>query len=298
MTGEIGVAVLGGDARQISMARALAASGYRVYVWGLGECRESIGAAKLCGSWEEAVRDADAVVLPIPASADGVRVNCPLQDPDVFLRVTTLLDAIGGKRLYGGRLTAPICNVAEQKRVEWVDYFESEVLQLKNALPTAEGAISIAMRELPVTIDGAEALIVGYGRIGSLLGERLHALGARVTVWARKAEQLTLAELHHHNTRRLPCRKGKTLAGELPNDCRVIFNTVPHRILTREVLENIPRSCLLIDLASAPGGIDFVAAEELGLRALWATSLPGKYAPESAGKILAETLTGLLEDLE
>ena len=152
------------------------------------------------------------------------------------------------------------------------------------------------MRELPVTIDGTHAAIVGYGRIGALLGEKLHALGARVTVYARRREQLASAELHHHDTKRLICRGGKSTPESIDPDLRVIFNTVPQWIFGREVLQQLPQNCVLIDLASVPGGIDTNAAQALGLRTVWATSLPGKCAPESAGRILAETVGSILEE--
>lgn len=297
MTEKIGLAVLGGDERQIAMARMLAAYGYRVYVWGLGRCEGRVGSAEIVSNWQKAVESADAVILPLPASADGVRVHCPLQEGDMLLRVTALLDSMAGKILLGGRLTDAIRSIAEQKHIDAIDYFDSEVLQLKNALPTAEGAIAIAMRELPVTIDGVHAAIIGYGRIGSILGEKLHALGAHVTVYARREEQLTLAELHHHTARRLICRDGHSAPESIDADCRVIFNTVPQWILTREVLEKLPANCVLIDLASAPGGIDRAAAQELGIPCVWGTSLPGKCAPESAGYILAQTLAGMIEEV-
>ncbi len=290
------LAVLGGDARQHSMIRALSERGYEIYAWGIGDCQKQIEPAVLCGAWEDAVRDADAVILPLPASADGVRVHCPLHERDEMLRMTTLLDRIKGKRLYGGRLSEPIRSLAEQKCVTWFDYYDSELLQLKNAVPTAEGAIAIAMRELPVTLYGIRAAVIGYGRIGCLLSERLHALGAHVTVYARRSEQLTLAELHGHTSVRL--RGGNDcFAGRVP-DCRVLFNTVPHRLLTEENLSRFSARCVLIDLASAPGGIDHRAAASLGLTSVWATALPGKCAPESAGIILADTLQDLFEQSE
>lgn len=295
MTEKMKLAVLGGDGRQIVMARTLAEYGYPVKLWGLGQCRGEIGGARFCDTWEDAVGDSDAVILPLPASADGVRIHCPLHESDVFLRVTTLLDAIGGKRLYGGRLTEPIRNIAEQKQVTWTDYYESEILQLKNALPTAEGAIAIAMQELPVTIDGVSAAVIGYGRIGALLADKLHALGAHVTVYARRLEQLTVAALHHHKTQKLFLEDGSSALFALPSDCRVVFNTVPHRLMTREVLRKLPPKCVLIDLASAPGGIDHAAAAELGIRSVWGTALPGKCTPESAGRFIADTLRELLE---
>ncbi|MBR3893745.1 MAG: dipicolinate synthase [Clostridia bacterium] len=289
------LAVLGGDQRQIVMARVLAEYGYPTKVWGLGRCRQEIGDAKYCESWENAILDADAVILPLPASADGVRIHCPLHDHDVFLRVTTLLDAIAGRRLFGGRIVESIRRIAEQKSVEWVDYYESEILQLKNALPTAEGAIAIAMQELPVTIAGVSAAVIGYGRIASLLAQKLHALGAQVTVYARRTEQLTQASLHHHKVQKLTLPDGESALSCLSDDCRVVFNTVPHRLITREVLKKIPHRCVLIDLASAPGGIDHAAAQELNIRSVWGTALPGKCTPESAGRYIAETLAQMLE---
>ncbi len=295
MTKKIGLAILGGDARQIAMARRLAAEGYPVFVWGLGRCGDRIGDALLCDTWQEAIADAGAVILPLPASADGVRVHCPLQEGDHLLRMTTLLDAIPGRLLLGGRFTEAVCDIAEQKKIEQIDYFDSEVLQLKNALPTAEGAIALAMQELPVTLFGSSIGVVGYGRIGSLLAGRLQALGASVTVYARRREQLAQAALQGHATRRLSCR-GICLPLTASPDCRLIFNTVPQWIFTREVLERLPKGCIVIDLASSPGGIDRAAASELGVRSLWGTALPGKYAPESAGEILAETVLDILED--
>ena len=288
------LAVLGGDRRQLSMAARLASYGYEVVAWGFGDTPMPCGVLS-ASHWRETVGDADAVILPLPASADGVRVHCPLQTGDVFLRMTTLLDAVSHKRLFGGRLSESVRNIADQKGVLWCDYFESELLQLQNAVPTAEGAIEIAMRELPITLHGCGAAIIGYGRIGRALGSRLSALGANVTVYARNREQRALAEICHHAAKPLICEDGKSRPSDDFPNTRVIFNTVPGRILTRDILGKIPRNCLLVDLASAPGGIDQVAANELGFKSVWGTSLPGKCAPETAGIIIAETLHAMLE---
>ena len=290
------LAVLGGDKRQLAMAERLADYGYAVTVWGFGISPVS-SRLLISENWRDAVLASDAVILPLPASADGVRVHAPLQGSDTFLRMTTLLDAISGKYLFGGRLSESVRSIADQKQVRWFDYFESELLQLQNAVPTAEGAIEIALREMPVTLHGSGAAVIGYGRIGRVLAADLAALGARVCVYARKAEQRVLAEIAGHTAKRLTLRDGKILPEDGFSGLRVIFNTVPSRILTRDILGKIPRNCLLIDLASAPGGIDQVAANELGFKSVWGTSLPGKCAPETAGEIIAQTLHMQLEAL-
>lgn len=288
------IAVLGGDDRQIFMARALAEHNFSVSAWGLSMAQERLAPARVAKSWEEAIENADCVILPLPASSDGIRVHCPLYHGEEIPRITSLLAGIEGKTLLGGKLTPPVLQAAQQHGVRCVDYFDSEILQLKNALPTAEGAIGIAMKELPVTLDGSTVGVIGYGRIGALLSEKLTALGARVLVYARRSEQLTMAELHHQVPVPLTDHRGRRALESIPSECRALFNTVPAWILDKTALERIPPSCVIIDLASAPGGLDHQLAAQLGLRTVWATSLPGRCTPESAGQILAATIEELL----
>ena len=296
MTQHLKIAVLGGDARQLSMASTLIAQGFPLSVWGLGEQGKAVFKNSCAPSWQAAVLDTDVLLLPLPSSIDGVRLNLPLEKGDTSLRLSLLLESFSGKLLLGGRLTSACKLLAEEKGIAWIDYFDSEILQLKNALPTAEGAIQLAMQELPITLDGCECAVVGYGRIGALLAQKLTALGSRVSVLARRQEVLTQAELYHYTPILFHCKDSYAGITRLSKSCRVIFNTVPQRIFTKEILQKLPQECVLIDLASAPGGIDFSAAKELGLRAIWGTALPGKYAPETAGIFLAQTVKLILEE--
>jgi len=290
------LAILGGDGRQIAMANALCEIGYEVFVWGLGQCHAQLNGAIVCRDWEHAVDLSDTVIFPLPASVDGIFVNCAREDNNVFLRITAVLERMHGKCLLGGKLSESVYSLAQRHGVRVLDYFDSEILQLKNALPTAEGAISIAMNKLPITIDGMRCAVIGYGRIGRLLAKKLHALGARVTVYARRAEVRTLAELDGHDSEALDSDNDYASLKTLPHGCRAVFNTVPKWLMTKDVLEHVPKNCILIDLASAPGGIDLGAAQELGLQCVWGTALPGKHTPESAGIILAQTVDAFLED--
>ena len=126
------------------------------------------------------------------------------------------------------------------------------------------------------------------------MAQKLQALGARVTVYARRREVRALAELSHHATMSLSEENDYSELLQLPKHCRAIFNTVPKWIFTRKTLQNVPKNCVLIDLPSPPGGIDLAAAHELGLRTVWGTALPGKCAPETAGVILAEAISAII----
>ncbi len=295
MKDKIKLAVLGGDARQGFLAGALAKRGFETAVWGIGSDID-IGDAVRCREWRSAVNSASAVILPLPASSDGVTVSCPLCLSDEKLKLMALLDYCGAPIL-GGRLGETFLSAAAARNKHVIDYFDSETLQIRNASPTAEGAVSIAMQHMNKTVRGCRAAVVGYGRIGQMLAHLLSQMGAEVTVAARNPSQLAWASSFGNKTMRLS--PALPLGGLAPI-CEkgmfdVIFNTAPARLFDAEVIEKLPKGILLIDLASVPGGVDFGAAKERGIEAIWALSLPGKYAPESAGRILAETLTEYLE---
>lgn len=294
MEKNIKLALLGGDARQGYLASFLAEKGYETAVWGLGDL--DIGEAVRCREIACALTDASAVILSLPASADGVYVNCPYGSEDEKLKLSRLIDMTQAP-IFGGKFEQTFADAAALKNKRIIDYFESESLQIRNAAPTAEGAVSIAMQHLNKTISGCRAAVVGYGRIGQMLSHLLSKMGASVTVAARNYRQLAQASSFGCETVRLSadlelggleplCEKGRY---------DVIFNTVPARLFDSNVLGKMRSSVILIDLSSVPGGVDFGAAKELGIKAIWALSLPGKYAPESAGRIIGDTLLEYFE---
>lgn len=170
------------------------------------------------------------------------------------------------------------------------DFLSREDFAVLNAIPTAEGAVGIALDMLPVTMHGANALVIGYGRIGKYLCRLLDAMGVHVTASARKDEDFAWITARGYN--KLHTMK---LEGHL-GGFEMVFNTVPHLTLTYPLLLELKQGCALIDLASAPGGVDFKAADKLGLKCRWALSLPGKCAPESAARYMKTTLYRILEE--
>ena len=283
------IAVLGGDKRMDFAARELARLGYCVQEWGRGVGDNGIAFSAIAEDW---LANVDVLMLPLPTSFDGTHLYTPLCKAGEKLRMDTLMSVASKKLWFVGRLGESLRLRADSEGIHCIDYFESEILQLKNALPTAEGAIEIAMRELPVVLDGTKAAVIGYGRIGEVLSHKLKLLGAKVCVYARRQEVCAHAELLGHTSQNLARENGLLF----DVDTRVIFNTVPSKLFTRTVLEELPKDCLIIDLASAPGGVDTVVASELGIRCIWATALPGKCAPESAGIILGQTVHSILLD--
>lgn len=161
-------------------------------------------------------------------------------------------------------------------------YARREEYQIAIARLTAEGAIALLRPE--TGLSGAHILLLGYGRIARLLARELQKAGALVTAAARSSEQRAWAEAE--GIEALPL---DALSGALDR-FDVIIGTIPAPVLTEPLLALVRKDALLLELASAPGGIDAAAAHERGLRYIRAPGLPAKYAPERAAVILRDAV--------
>ena len=290
---DIKLAVIGGDIRQLWLSRALAADGYEVGVCGFGESagQDILGGAVRCVTLSDALGLCDAVILPLPYTTDGRRVNCPLGGE------IPLSDVFGGvprsTLILGGRLDDGAHALAEQYGMIIEDYYEREDVCVSNAIPTAEGAAAVAMAELPVTLHSAEVAVLGFGRVARAVAHLLYGFGAKVTVAARRDDDMAWIRLYGY----MPLRFSRI--NELCSGYDVIFNTVPARVIDDDFLSRFaaepPPWKLIVDLASKPGGADPDAAKAHGVKLIRALSLPGRVAPATSGLILRSGITALLE---
>jgi len=280
------IAILGGDTRQLALVSYLQKAGLAVRCYGLPIENEM-------ASWQEAVKDAAAVILPLPASPDGRFVHQPLVREKEAPLLSDLLAAMPKEvPIFGGKCGSTVKKKAESAEIRLIDYFESEEFQQKNALPTAEGAVSILMRESQRTVKGLPVVVTGYGRVAKALTKLLVAMEAKVTVIARNSDAVRAATAKGALGIQLKDEASvkQAIAGQA-----AVFNTVPCRLFSADILESMEKNILIIDLASAPGGVDSEAANALGIKVIWALSLPGKYAPQTAGEIIGETLLTALQ---
>lgn len=280
-------AVVGGDLRQAWVAGRLAQRGGTVYTALLDRDVELSARVHKAGDVKQAVERANVVVLPLPVTVDGETLNAPLGECP--LPLGELMPLLGGKLVLGGR-TAPLEALARANGAELVDYFAREELAVLNAVPTAEGALELAMAELPTTIFGTRVLVTGFGRIARVLCRLLVAMGAQVTVAARKYSDFAWIEIFGARAAHIDALAEKAANADL------VFNTVPALLFDRTALAALPRGAVLIDLASRPGGVDLAAAGKLGVKTIWALSLPGKVAPISSGEAIKDTILNILDE--
>lgn len=226
----------------------------------------------------------DCAVLPVPSVDENGCIYSPCSSaPLTVADIERLLSPEG--IILAGKADERLHSAFPRREI--IDYMLREELNLKNAVPTAEGAVQLALEELPVTLNGLRVLVVGMGRIGTALAEILKGFGADITVAVHNSRGAAKAKLH--GLRSVPTRR-------IGSGYGLVFNTVPALVFDRKLLEFSDRSTLFIDLASRPGGIDFKAALELGIKAIWALGLPGKTAPVTAGEIIADTVSSILSE--
>lgn len=292
-----GFAVIGGDSRQIVIVNELIQRGHNVKVFGLGNLGAHCARAELLTSIEKTIEGSDVILLPLPVTRDNVNLllaSDPKADTVELIELVRFASRYGCRAILGGMLSDEICSLCEKEGIFARDYYKNDDLQIKNALPSAEGSLMLAMEHTDITLHGMKALVCGYGRIGALLASMLDKLGAKVTVAARRDETLCEISMNGYHAIRLGGRSEELAAAVDGSD--VIFNTVPSVILTSAVLSKVKSKPLYIEIASLPGGIDLSAARDVGIRTVFAPSLPGKYSPRSAGRYIFETVSDILSE--
>ena len=281
-------AILGGDDRSAILGRLLAEDGHKVNTY----CLEK-AALPLCtaaGCLQSAVYGADWILLPVPAEKGG-KLVAPLSGQS--LEMEELISALWpGQVLCGGKLSPDTSLSAVRAGLKVYDLMQRRDFTVGNAAITAEGAVQLLLSATPRCLMGCHVLITGWGRIASILAPRLHALGAYVTVAARKAGDRAMAAALN-----LGCCSFKAL-GLIIEDVDFVVNTVPAPVLEEKLMKRMKKDAVLLELASAPGGFDGEKAESLGLRIIKAPGLPGTYAPESAAELIRDSIYAIIAEEE
>ncbi|ADQ40478.1 D-isomer specific 2-hydroxyacid dehydrogenase NAD-binding protein [Caldicellulosiruptor acetigenus I77R1B] len=286
------IGVIGGDQRNLILAKSLADKGFDVLLWATDKSKAfnspNINFAK---SLDEIIEKSKVLIGPIPFTQDGKYIFAPLSQQSV--EIQSLIERLSGKEivLVASVIPEDIKSFCREKNVKFFDLYEKEELAILNAIPTVEGCLMIAIEKMPITLHSSNILILGYGRIGKVLAKVLKGFEANIYVASRKSSDLTWCKALGF----LPVRLCDI--AEYVNKMDLIVNTIPAMVVTKEVIDRIRDDTLVIDLASKPGGVDFEYARKKGIEVVHALSLPGKVAPVTAAKYISEVLLSLLEEI-
>ena len=267
------ILVLGGDKRSVYAARELEKR-HSVTIYALGEYSE-IPDKKF-----------DCAVLGLPCSRDGENIHAPMFDEKIPIKSVPRFVKSGGI-VAGGMIKPVLRAVCRENHIFCEDYYDDETVILKNAVPSAEGALAAGIYGTAGQIMGMRVLVTGYGRIASLLARYLTALGAKVTIAARSAEKRALAEVN--GCAAVDFTELKNIIDRFA----LIYNTVPAAVLHDEEISRISSDAVYIELASA-SGLDRFAAQHYNVNIINAQGLPSKTAPAAAGEIIADAVQRIL----
>jgi len=280
--------IIGGDKRQLSAGRSIVDDGYTVNLSCFEKLENFLGNFGGSIDIKDCIVCSDVIILPLPITKDGSTLNTPFSERKVVMN-DEFAKLFRGKTVFCPMKDKLLKTSHYWQEATIYDFLNREEMQVCNAVPTAEGAIEIAMREYFGTINNSKCLITGYGRIGKVLAKMLNGLGAKVYVSARRKESLAWIKLNGYT----PVDNDNLInSGEFD----LIFNTVPAKILDAHIMAKIATNALIIDLASLPGGVDFESAKRMGIPTIHALSLPGKVAPKTSGEIIKNTIFNILEE--
>lgn len=162
-------------------------------------------------------------------------------------------------------------------------YMQDELVKQKNAVYTAEGVLFLLIDNTGKCIQDQLVDVVGYGMCGKEIVRWLEALHVTYRVIRREcSEDEHFLTVDHY--REIEC-------GD------VIINTSISPVFDHELLCSYTKKPLIIDIAT-PDVIDYDTALKKGIRVIKAGNLPNMVAYESAGKLIAEYIRGILHGRE
>lgn len=281
------IGIFGGDQRQVYMASAFLKRGYHIYTYRIAEPIKHDNCIAL-HSLNELFDKCSLLIGPIPLTRDLVSVASTSASELSTNNLANLLTK--DHFLIGGIIPSALTGICNNKGIPYYDLMKNEKITILNAIATAEGTIMEAIQTSDRNLHGSKCLVLGYGRCAKVLASKLKGMDAKVTVAARSEDALAYAEAAGLHAINITDMKSRLSAYDF------IFNTIPSLILDQGCLELVKDYVTIIDIASAPGGVDYEYAMQKKIKAKLCLGLPGKVAPKTSADILVNEIITLMKE--
>lgn len=276
------ILICGGDERIVLLSGQLGAAGHEVCCFGLDRAELPDGVRRI-----SAPERCDAAIFPVPVEKAGGELNAPFARSR--LSAIEVLDAARDTPIViGGKLGAKFKETAISNGQRVFDIMQRPEFTAGNAAVTAEGALSRLMNASDKAVQDMRVLVIGWGRIGKLLLQKLRGLGTRPCLMSKNPEARALAGAMGYEALAPDC------GNALMSSFDAVINTAPAPVLGE--LSALRDSCILLELASTPGGFDAQKALERGMEYIAAPGLPGKYAPVSAAELIFGAVNNIFKE--
>lgn len=282
------IGIFGGDKRQVYIASSLLNKGYTVYSYKLLKKIDHKNHSEV-NDLKELMHKCRVLIGPIPLTRDIVTISSGSAGNSNSQTIAHYLNK--EHMLFGGLIPKEIRTLCDTKGIFCYDLMESDKVAVLNAIATAEGTIMEAIKSSEFNIHNSNCLVLGYGRCGKVLAAKLKGLDAKVTVAARNEDDLAYAYAAGFSIINI-----KDIKSALPY-FQFIFNTIPALILDQDCLKKVSKDVVIIDIASAPGGVDFEYALNHGIKAKLCLGIPGKVSPKTSADILTAEIEALMKEV-
>ena len=252
-------------------------------------------------SWEEYKREEiceKIYVLPTPVT----KLNAQAQVKEAIKE--ELAHCKGPVFVFAGAVNGEWKEFLESNGIAYVDFMQLPEVVEGNAVITAEATVAEILLASKKSICQQRILVTGYGCCGKPIASLLRAMGAEVVVAARREEVreeirqdgFAAVEFNESGSHSASWNYTDRLSEELciqdvVGTINTIVNTVPSLVITEEIIEKMSKESLIVDIASSPGGTDFMAAEKYGIPAKLALGLPGIYTTSSSAELLKNAIS-------
>ena len=278
------IVIVGGDKRQKYLKEYLVGSGFDVSSYGLFDWDDDTD--KLKGM----IGEDSVVILPLPATRNDKTIFMPFSKKEIS--IDRLFSFLGSKNLvFGGIIKGELLSRLREGDIPYYDYYDQTFIE-KNAVLTSFGALKILLEHIDFALPMGKYAVTGYGKVAKETVSLLKSLSCDVTVFARSPSQREDAIIK--GCKAEPLTSLSRLSGEFD----IVINTVPAHIIHEETIANMKKECKIIELASAPFGLDFDLARKHSVDVVKAIGLPGKYTPKSAGEIIGKKICNTMQKEE
>ena len=278
------ISVLGGDLRSINLINLLAKDFDIVYTYGLEKAENLKKSEKvvLCEDLNDLVYNTDILIAPIPFSKNNIDVYMPVSDSKITIQ--EIIAKMKSKKIIAGSIKNDVIKMAKDNFIDIIDIMKNESLAILNTIATAEGTIELIISNTDKILQGQKILVLGFGRVGKTLANKLKLLNCDVTCATVNDDESAWIRAYGYIAKNL---------NDIDEDYMkfdVIINTIPSLILKKEKIIFFREDVLLIDLASEPGGVDKEYVKERDIRYIHALALPGKVAPYTSAEFIKEAI--------
>lgn len=284
------IAIIGGDARYLPLIHALNERDYiDIVILGFDKVEQSYTAVKHATLDHLLIDDLSAIVLPITGIDNEGNIETMFSTHTIQLSEEWFLKLPKECMVFTGIANDVLKNFCKKAGLQLVELMSRDDVAIYNSIPTAEGAIMLAIQNTDITIHSSNVFVFGFGRVGETTANSFDGLGAKITVVSRDRREIARAFERGYQTLLLENVKDQI------TQCDILINTIPHPVIGKEILQYLNNQALIIDLASKPGGVDFQYAKARAIETIHALGLPGMVAPKTAGVIIAGCIADLIQ---